>query len=76
MTSFLVFPQPAAPDEDVEESTGLFDGTSRMFFTAMMSLLGILGVTVMAGLAYQYLVFVPEGKKGKGSSLLFHARDL
>ncbi|XP_078343113.1 uncharacterized protein LOC144628876 isoform X2 [Oculina patagonica] len=54
---------PADPDEEVEESTGLFDGSSDMFFTAMASLLGILGVAVIAGLVYQYLIFVPGRKR-------------
>ncbi|KAL9960826.1 hypothetical protein ACROYT_G034331 [Oculina patagonica] len=54
---------PAAPDEEVEESTGLFDGSSDMFFMAMVILLAILGVAVIAGLTYQFLIFVPQTKK-------------
>ena len=64
-TLILIVSQPPAPDEEVEQSTGLFDGSSDMFLMALMSLLAILGVAVMAGLVYQYLIFVPRKKKGK-----------
>ena len=65
VTALLIFSQPAATNEEVEESTGLFDSSSDMFFTALVFLLGFLGVAVIAGLTYQYWMFVPQRKKGK-----------
>ncbi|KAL9960831.1 hypothetical protein ACROYT_G034336 [Oculina patagonica] len=52
-----------ASDAGVEQSTGLFDSSSEMFRMSMIFLLGILGVAVCIGLAYQYLIFVPRRNK-------------
>ncbi|KAJ7359064.1 hypothetical protein OS493_019976 [Desmophyllum pertusum] len=54
---------PAPADKTVEQSTGLFDSQSDMFLTVMIFLCGTLGVAVLAGLSYQYLIFVPRKKK-------------
>lgn len=64
-TFILIVLQPAAPDEEVEESTGLFDGSSEMFLVAMAVLLAFLAVAVIAGLAFHFFIFVPGRKKGK-----------
>ena len=62
--------QPAPPDEDVEQSTGLFDGSSDMFLIAMASMCGLLGVAAIAGFAYQYRTFIPQKNKGKKNYLI------
>ena len=61
----IISPQPAPAGEAVEQSTGLFDSQSNMFLTFMIFLCGIYGVAVLAGLSYQYLIFIPGKKKGK-----------
>ena len=53
----------------MEQSTGLFDGSSDMFLIAMASLIGMLGVAVIVGLIYHYKIFVPLENKGKGITL-------
>ena len=53
----------------MEQSTGLFDGSSDMFLIAMASLIGMLGVAVIVGLIYHYKIFVPLENKGKGIAL-------
>ena len=53
----------------MEQSTGLFDGSSDMFLIAMASLIGVLGVSVIVGLIYHYKIFVPLENKGKGITL-------
>ncbi|XP_066030883.1 uncharacterized protein [Pocillopora verrucosa] len=64
---------PASSDEDVEQSTGLFDGSSDMFLIAMASLIGMLGVAVIVGLIYHYKIFVPlENKVARLKSSTSH----
>ena len=53
----------------MEQSTGLFDGSSDMFVIAMASLIGMLAVAVIVGLIYHYKIFVPLENKGKGMAL-------
>ena len=53
----------------MEQSTGLFDGSSDMFVIAMASLIGMLAVSVIVGLIYHYKIFVPLENKGKGIAL-------
>ena len=53
----------------MEQSTGLFDGSSDMFLIAMASLIGMLGVAIIVGLIYHYKIFVPLENKGKGIAL-------
>ena len=53
----------------MEQSTGLFDGSSDMFVIAMASLIGMLAVAVIVGLIYHYKIFVPLENKGKGITL-------
>ena len=53
----------------MEQSTGLFDGSSDMFVIAMASLIGMLAVAVIVGLIYHYKIFVPLENKGKGIAL-------
>ena len=60
------FPQAPASDVEVDQSTGLFDSSSRMFRMSMISLVGVLCVAICIGLAYHYVIFVPQRKKGKG----------
>ena len=62
--------QPAPPDENVESSTDLFDGSSVMFRMALASLCGMLGLAIIAGITYHNLIFVPHQKRGKTSYLL------
>nr|XP_058971271.1 uncharacterized protein LOC131797634 [Pocillopora verrucosa] len=54
---------PAPPDENVESSTDLFDGSSVMFRMALASLSGMLGLAIIAGITYHYLIFVPRQKR-------------
>jgi len=58
------FPQPS--DGGIKESTGLFDSHSEYFLMATASALGLLCLAILAGLSYQYLIFVPRKKKGMG----------
>ena len=53
----------------MEQSTGLFDGSSDMFVIAMASLIAMLAVAVIVGLIYHYKIFVPLENKGKGIAL-------
>ena len=53
----------------MEQSTGLFDGSSDMFVIAMASLIGMLALAVIVGLIYHYKIFVPLENKGKGIAL-------
>ena len=53
----------------MEQSTGLFDGSSDMFVIAVASLIGMLAVAVIVGLIYHYKIFVPLENKGKGIAL-------
>ena len=53
----------------MEQSTGLFDGSSDMFVIAMASLIGMLAVAVIVGLIYHYKIFVPLENKGKSIAL-------
>ena len=53
----------------MEQSTGLFDGSSDMFVIAMASLIGMLAAAVIVGLIYHYKIFVPLENKGKGIAL-------
>ena len=53
----------------MEQSTGLFDGSSDMFVITMASLIGMLAVAVIVGLIYHYKIFVPLENKGKGIAL-------
>ena len=62
------FPQAPAQDAAVEQSTGLFDSSSDMFRMAIVSLVAIFGVATLVGVAYQYLIFIPCGNKGKGKA--------
>ena len=63
------FLQAPASDAKVVQSTGLFDGSSDMFRVSMIALVGVLGVAICIGLAYHYVIFLPQRKKGKGESL-------
>ena len=63
------FSQAPPSDAKVDQSTGLFDGSSDMFRMSMITLVGILSVAICIGLAYHYVIFLPQRKKGKGESL-------
>ena len=56
-----------APAESalMEQSTGLFDNTSEMFRISLVSLLAVLGVAILGGLSYHFLIYVPRRKRGK-----------
>lgn len=62
------FTQAPASDVEVDQSTGLFGSSSNMFRMSMISLVGFLGVAISIGLAYHYVLFVPQRKKGKKTS--------
>ena len=62
------FPQPS--DGGIKESTGLFDSHSEIFLVATASVLGLLCLAILAGLSYQYLIFVPRKRKGMGMTVL------
>lgn len=53
------------PDADVDESTGLFDGSSQMFLMSLTSLAGTLVVAVAVGISYHICIYVPNKNKGK-----------
>lgn len=57
--------QAPADNFAMEESTRLFDSTSEMFRIAMASLLAVLGVALLGGLSYHFLIFVPRIKRSK-----------
>ena len=63
--------QPAPPDESVELSTDLFDGSSEMFLIALASLCGMLGFAVIAGITYHYLIFIPHQRRGRTNNIFF-----
>lgn len=69
---------PAPPDESVELSTDLFDGSSEMFLIALASLCGMLGFAVIAGITYHYLIFIPHQRRAEklkaSSSQLAHKK--
>ncbi|XP_022801150.1 uncharacterized protein LOC111338870 isoform X2 [Stylophora pistillata] len=71
---------PAPPDESVELSTDLFDGSSEMFLIALASLCGMLGFAVLGGITYHYLIFVPHQRRADklkaSSSQLAHKKAL
>ncbi|XP_022801144.1 uncharacterized protein LOC111338866 [Stylophora pistillata] len=54
-----------APAENfaMEQSTRLFDSTSEMFRIAMASLLAVLGVALLGGLSYHFLIYLPRRKR-------------
>ena len=56
-----------APAESalMEQSTGLFDNTSEMFRISLVSLLAVLGVAILGGLSYHFMIYVPRRKRGK-----------
>ena len=54
-----------SPDAEVDESTGLFDGSSQMFLMSVASLAGTLIVTVAVGIWYHICIYVPSKNKGK-----------
>jgi len=58
-------------DAGVDESTGLFDSSSQMFLVSVASLLGLLGVAVLAGLCYQFFIYIPRENKGMTNSVYF-----
>jgi len=65
-------------DGGIKESTGLFDSHSEYFLMATASALGLLCLAILAGLSYQYLIFVPRKKKDrklKASSPKYAYRD-
>ena len=62
-----MFTQAPASDAKVDQSTGLFDGSSDMFRVSMIALVGVLGVAICIGLAYHYVIFLPRRTKGKES---------
>ena len=70
MSEFTFLPQAPSQDAAVEQSTGLFDSSSDMFRTAIASLLALLGLSVLIGIAYHYFIFVPRGNKGKKKSFV------
>ena len=49
----------------MEQSTGLFDNTSEMFRISLVSLLAVLGVAILGGLSYHFLIYAPRRKRGK-----------
>ena len=59
------FAQAPASDAQVDQSTGLFDGSSGMFRVSVIALVGVLGVAICIGLAHHYVVFLPRKTKGK-----------
>ena len=66
LTSTLyLFSQAPASDAKVDQSTGLYDGSSDMFHMSMIALVGFLGVAICIGLAYHYVIFLPQKTKGK-----------
>ncbi|CAH3191318.1 unnamed protein product, partial [Porites evermanni] len=52
-------------DEEVDESTGLFDSSSQMFLMLVASLAGTLIVAVAVGISYHICIYVPSKNKGK-----------
>ncbi|CAH3164520.1 unnamed protein product, partial [Porites evermanni] len=52
-----------SPDAEVDESTGLFDGSSQMFLMSVASLAGTLIVTVAVGIWYHICIYVPSKNK-------------
>lgn len=63
----ILFAQAPASDAKVDQSTGLFDGSSDMFRVSMIALVSVLGVAICIGLAYHYVIFLPRRTKGKES---------
>ena len=57
--------QAPAESAVMEQSTGLFDNTSEMFRISLVSLLAVLGVAILGGLSYHFLIYVPRRKRGK-----------
>ena len=57
--------QAPAESAAMEQSTGLFDNTSEMFRISLVSLLAVLGVAILGGLSYHFLIYVPRRKRGK-----------
>ena len=49
----------------MEQSTGLFDNTSEVFRISLVSLLAVLGVAILGGLSYHFLIYAPRRKRGK-----------
>ena len=49
----------------MEQSTGLFDNTSEVFRISLVSLLAVLGVAILGGLSYHFLIYAPRRKTGK-----------
>ena len=62
--------QAPAESAAMEKSTGLFDNTSEMFRISLVSLLAVLGVAILGGLSYHFLIYVPRRKRGKQFLLL------
>lgn len=60
MTKTLDAPAESAA---MEQSTGLFDNTSEMFRISLVSLLAVLGVAILGGLSYHFLIYVPRRKR-------------
>ena len=57
--------QAPAESAVMEQSTGLFDNTSEMFRISLVSLLAVLGIAILGGLSYHFLIYVPRRKRGK-----------
>ena len=57
--------QAPAESAVMEQSTGLFDNTSEMFRISLVSLLAVLGVAILGGLSYHFMIYVPRRKRGK-----------
>ena len=73
---FFFFAQASASDARVDQSTGLFDGSSDMFRVSVIALVGVLGVAICIGLAHHYVVFLPRKTKGKRDWLCLQRKIL
>ena len=73
---FFFFAQAPASDAQVDQSTGLFDGSSGMFRVSVIALVGVLGVAICIGLAYHHVIFLPRKTKGKREWLCLQEKTL
>ena len=75
-TLYFFFAQAPASDAQVDQSTGLFDGSSGMFRVSVIALVGVLSVAICIGLAYHNVIFLPRKTKGKREWLCLQKKTL